>query len=240
MRRSSITVPVYLPDWLFQLLRALKRKVITDRADTSHNGNLLGDRDIEWSWVATQMPSGPGEGLDFGPGELSCLALIAAQRGFNMTAVDLESVHRPYVHPRLRFIQGDILRTPLPTEHFDLVINCSTVEHVGLSGRYGVTEDHPDGDLGAMTRLRSSMKPSGTMLLTIPVGRDAVFAPLHRVYGPERLPRLLDGYIVEKQEYWLKNKLNNWVLSHKEDALTREPQARLYGIGCFVLRRPRD
>ena len=27
---------------------------------------LSGDRYIEWSWVAEQMPSGPGEALDFG------------------------------------------------------------------------------------------------------------------------------------------------------------------------------
>ncbi len=99
--------------------------------------NLSGDRDIEWSWVAAQMPSGPGEALDFGHGG-SHLGLIAAQRGFNVTAVDLEPARWFYQHPCLRFIQGDILRLPLPAGHFDLVINCSTVEHVGLVGRYGV------------------------------------------------------------------------------------------------------
>ena len=109
----------------------------------------------------------------------------------------------------------------------------------GLAGRYGIAEDMSSGDLEALERLRSSMKPGGIMLLTIPVGRDAVVVPLHRVYGLTRLPRLLEGYIVEKEEYWVKNNHNEWRLTEKKDALSREPQEWLYGLGCFVLRRPR-
>jgi len=190
------------------------------------------------------MPSGPGEALDFGTGG-SHLALMAAQRDFNVTAVDLEPVQWPYVHPRLRFIQGDILKLPLPREHFDLVINCSTVEHVGLVGRYGVTENRPDGDLEAMAHLQGLMKPGGVMLLTVPVGQDAVFAPLCRVYGRERLPRLLDGYIVEKEAFWVKDQENCWVQADKETALSFQasagswdPLQNVYALGCFVLRKP--
>jgi glycosyltransferase involved in cell wall biosynthesis/SAM-dependent methyltransferase len=206
--------------------------------------NLAGDRDIEWSWIASQMPLGPGQALDFGPGG-SHLALIAAQRGFQVTAVDLEPVRSPYVHPRLGFIRGDILKLPLPRGHFDLVINCSTVEHVGLASRYGVTEDRPNGDLEAMARLRELMKPGGIMLLTIPVGRDAVFAPLCRVYGRERLLLLLEGYIVEKEAFWVKDRKNRWVQTDRETALDFEATAgswdslqNVYSLGCFVLRKP--
>lgn len=237
MRQVTVRVPVYLPEWLYQILRVLKHKLKTGCGEPRVYLNLLGDRDIEWSWVSSQMPSGPGEALDFGPGG-SHLVLIAARRGFNVTAVDLEPVLWPYIHSRLRFIKGDILRLRLPKEYFDLVISCSTVEHVGLAGRYGVTESRSDGDLEAMTRLRSLMKPGGIMLLSVPVGRDSVFARSHRVYGPERLPKLLDGYVVEREEYWVKNDLNNWILVGKEDALAKEPQERLYGLGCYVLRRP--
>jgi len=198
--------------------------------------NLVGDRDIEWSWISSQMPSGPGEALDFGNGG-SFLGLIAAQRGFYVTAVDLGPVQWPYIHPHLRFIEGDILKLSLPRDHFDLVINCSTVEHVGLSGRYGVTKSCPDGDLEAMMRLRELMKPGGVMLMTIPIGLDTVFPPLHRVYGFKRLPKLLDGYCVDREEYWVKNDSNCWILKDKQEALRHEPLERLYGLGCFVLMR---
>jgi SAM-dependent methyltransferase len=206
--------------------------------------NLLGDRDIEWSWVASQMPAGPGNALDFGNGG-SHLGLIATQRGFTVTAVDLGAVQWPYMHPQLRFVQGDILKLSLPVGHFDLVINCSTVEHVGLVGRYGVSDDRPDGDTEAMARLKELMKPGGVMLLTIPLGQDAAFAPLCRVYGAQRLPRLLDGYAVEKETYWVKDGANRWVICDQATALDFKASAgswdalqNVYALGCFVLCRP--
>lgn len=205
--------------------------------------NLLGDRDIEWSWIAAQMPSGPGQALDFGNGG-SYLPLIAAQRGFTVTAIDLEPVQWPYVYTNLRFIRGDILKTPLPAENYDLIINCSTVEHVGLAGRYSVVDSRSNGDLEAMARLWELLKPGGVMLLTIPVGQDAVFAPLCRVYGRQRLPRLLKNYVVEKEIFWTKDHQNQWILSDQEAALnfkasagSWDPLQNIYALGCFVLKK---
>ena len=205
--------------------------------------NLAGDRDIEWSWVSSQMPSGPGKALDFGPGT-SSLGLMAVQRGFRVIAVDLEPVQWYYFHPELEFIQGDILKLSLPPKHFDLVINCSTVEHVGLAGRYSVAESSPDGDLEAMAHLRELMKPGGIMLLTIPIGQDAVFVPFCRVYGAERLPRLLGGFNVQKEAFWVKDNHNRWILAGRETALNFQtsagswnPLSNIYALGCFVLER---
>lgn len=221
---------------LRHLIRIAGHLLIQLGARATKAPNLTGDRDIEWSWIASQMPPGSGEALDFGPGG-SYLGLVAARRGFNVTAVDLEAVRWYYTHPQLRFVQGNILKLHLPKGHFDLIINCSTVEHVGLTGRYGVKESRPDGDLEAMIYLRELLKPGGIMLVTIPVGHDTVFPPLHRVYGMKRLPKLLEGYTVERDEYWVKNDNNCWVLTDKQEALGREPLERFYGLGCFVLRR---
>jgi hypothetical protein len=73
------------------------------------------------------------------------------------------------------------------------------------------------------------------MLLSVPVGRDAVFSPWHRVYGPERLPRLLDGFAVEASEFWVKDADNRWITAEEATALATQPLERLYGLGCFVL-----
>jgi hypothetical protein len=210
----------------------------TDPIDRSGGIDLEGDRDIEWSWVSSRIPSGPGEALDFGPGG-SHLGLIAARKGLNVVSVDLQPVDWAYKHPGIRFVQGDILDIELPKDYFDVVLNCSTVEHIGLTGRYGVMNLRPEGDMAAMERLRQFMRTDGTMLLTIPIGQDAVFAPFHRVYGPVRLPRLLKGFFIEKEEYWVKDAQNRWVLGDKDEALARKPLEKLYGLGCFVLRRPR-
>jgi hypothetical protein len=82
------------------------------------------------------------------------MGLIAVRKGFNVTAVDLEPVKWFYKHPNFKFIQGDIFKLEFPPTHFDLITNCSTIEYVGLVGRYGVTEFRPDGDIEAMKILK--------------------------------------------------------------------------------------
>ncbi len=199
--------------------------------------NLDGDREIEHSWVAANMSQGPGNALDFGCG-LSWMALLAARKGFEVTAVDLERISWSYEHSQLRFARGDVTDLSLTHDSFDLIINCSSVEHVGVPGRYGVSETQTDGDLEVMKLLRQLLKPGKEMLLTIPVGKDQVFAPRHRVYGPERLPRLLGGWNVIKREYWGKDEINRWTVREEEAALNATPLDHYYGLGLFVLRRP--
>eukprot|EP00928_Gymnodinium_smaydae_P022471 TRINITY_DN18862_c0_g1_i2.p1 TRINITY_DN18862_c0_g1~~TRINITY_DN18862_c0_g1_i2.p1 ORF type:complete len:756 (-),score=90.31 TRINITY_DN18862_c0_g1_i2:108-2375(-) len=76
---------------------------------------------------------------------------------------------------------------------FDVVVSFSGLEHDGL-GRYG-DPINPDGDLAAMREIRACMRPGGVLLLAVPVGAvDNVVYPYHRVYGPVRLPLLLEGY----------------------------------------------
>ncbi len=200
--------------------------------------NLLGDRDIEFSWVVANIPDGPGEALDFGPGK-SYLALVAARKGFKVTALDLRPMTWYYKHPQLSFVQGDLFSTEFQPNHFDLIINCSSIEHVGLAGRYGVSKSYPDGDITAMKVLKGVLKPEKLMLLTIPVGKDQVINPLHRVYGADRLPKLLKGWDVLKEEYWAKNEDNTWVSVDKSLALSREPTDHYYNLGLFVLRYPK-
>jgi len=197
--------------------------------------NLEGDREVEWSWVLSQLGAGPGEVLDFGCGN-SLLSFIAARRGYNVTAIDLQSIYWSYRLPNMRFIKCDILKSPFTNSSFDLIINCSSIEHVGLHGRYE-SEDNLESDITAMALMHELLRPDGIMLLTIPVGCDAVFAPLHRVYGRARLPRLLDQWIIEKREYWIKDDQNRWITVEEAAALDREPSKLCYGLGCFVLRR---
>jgi hypothetical protein len=53
MHRVMITVPICLPGLFYGLLRLLMQKLIS--ADVK----LLGDRDVEWSWISAHIPSGP-------------------------------------------------------------------------------------------------------------------------------------------------------------------------------------
>jgi SAM-dependent methyltransferase len=171
------------------------------------------------------------------------LGLVAAMREFETTALDLSSPEWPYDHPHLSFVKQDILDCTLPEAKFDLIINCSAVEHVGLAGRYYATATRPDGDLEAMRIMHRLLKPDGRMILTVPVGKDQIFAPYCRVYGQNRLPALLDGYHIEEEAFWLKDAANQWVSCTKDSALDFGADAGsgsalrdVYALGCFVLK----
>lgn len=205
--------------------------------------NVLKRWDIEWSWVASQMPSGPGKILDFRSKGCS-LGLLAAQRGFTVTALELETEQWPYVHPQVHFVQGNIFTFPLPIGSFDFIINCSTIAPPDLAKRYNMSEERPDIDLEVMVRLHDLLRPAGIMLLTILIGQDTIVTPMCRVYGIQRLPRLLERYEVEKEVFWIKDEQNCWRLIEKKDALSFETSPGTWEalqpitvLGCFILRK---
>ena len=201
---------------------------------TNGGHSLQGDRWVEWSFCFARMANGPGTTLDFGA-DIGFLSIAAAQRGHDVVAFDRLPSALDYVHPRVRHVQADILSHDFGGEHFDQILNCSSVEHVGLGGRYG-SSDAPAGDLDAMAAMRGLLTPEGHMLLTIPVGRDMVCAPHHRIYGEQRLPLLLDGYAIQEEQFWRKTELG-WTLWERAEALATEGSSAFYSLGLFVLGR---
>jgi SAM-dependent methyltransferase len=238
---AKLTLTFGVPDWLHKILRTAKHSMVPAAAPAI---NLWGDRDIEYSYIASRLPQGPGEALDFGSA-FANLSLHAIQRGWNVTGIDLRPHPIYWKHPDFRFIQGDFLEIAFPSAFFDLILNCSAVEHVGLPGRYDVAAPASDGDLAAMKKMLALLKPDGLMTLTIPIGRDAVIAPLHRVYGSIRLPKLLQGFDIVEQLFWVKNSENVWLPADREAALAyiptgdhADPSRCSYALGCFMLKKP--
>jgi hypothetical protein len=91
---------------------------------------------------------------------------------------------------RLRaFTAAQWRRHPQPV---GAALSISSVEHSGL-GRYGDPLE-PDADLRTMAEIRAMLPPGGLLYLSVPVGLDQVLFNLHRIYGPLRLPLLLEGW----------------------------------------------
>lgn len=208
-------------------MESRRRLIAADGSDS-----LQGDRWVEWSFCFARMADGAGSTLDFGA-DIGFLALAAAQRGHDVIAFDRLPSALDYEHPRVTHVHGDVLTHDFGDRRFDQILNCSSVEHVGLGGRYGSTET-PDGDLDAMAILRSTLAPEGRMIMTIPVGRDMVCAPQHRIYGEQRLPRLLAGYGVLEEQFWAKSG-GAWRPCGREVALATEGSSAFYSLGLFVL-----
>jgi SAM-dependent methyltransferase len=196
---------------------------------------LAGDRTVEWGWTLSRLRRDPGRVLDFGAGT-GFLALAAALAGHEIVAVDLEPSAFDFEHPAIEYRRGDFNEMDIEPRSFDQVLNCSTIEHVGLPGRYDSPAE-ADGDLRAMAKLAELLLPGGNMILTLPVGIDGVFAPYHRVYGAERLPRLLEPFAVQEESWWTKLDGRRWESVARETALATQGSSSFYALGLFVLTR---
>jgi Caenorhabditis protein of unknown function, DUF268 len=215
----------------YSLARASEWGLPKDRLD------LSGDRDVEWAWIGAKMPANAGRVLDLGPAT-SFTPLVASHNAAEVVGFDLTPEPTKFSAPNLRYVQGDILATPIPAPPYDTIINCSTTEHIGLSGRYDNREE-PDGDLRAMTLLRQAMaSPASVMLFTIPVGLDGIYRPYHRVYGKDRLPKVLGDFKLVEDAFFAKiNGENIWQKVARDVALDVQGSHSLYALGLFVLQR---
>lgn len=202
----------------------------------SENGGptLAGDRWVEWSFCLARLADGPGDTMDFGA-DIGFLSLAAAQRGHRVIAFDRLPSSLEYEHDLVTHVQGDILEDAPGDRAFDQILNCSSVEHVGLGGRYG-SPDAPEGDLQAMDIMRGLLAPGGRMIMTVPVGRDMICNPFHRIYGTDRLERLTAGYEVAEEQYWRKPPGEpRWRHVDRAEALSEVGSERFYALGLFVL-----
>jgi SAM-dependent methyltransferase len=219
----------------YHLMRASERL----RAASGGSGSrpaqrtLTGDREIEWTWTLGHVRRGPGRVLDFGSGN-GMMALGTAFAGNDVVAVDLEPEQYLFQPDGIEYVQGDFNVLDFEPSSFDQILNCSSIEHVGLAGRYGAADDL-DGDLRAMEKMARILEPAGDMVLTIPVGLDAVHAPLHRIYGNERLPRLLEHWEVREESYWAKPNGPRFEPVTRDEALAEAGSASYYALGLFVV-----
>jgi len=194
---------------------------------------LVGERDIEWAWSLARLSPTPGRVLDFGAGN-GLLSLAAAFRRHDVVAVDLEPSQFLFRGSAIEYRRGDFNEMLFEPESFDQIINCSSIEHAGISGRYGSPEDE-DGDLRAMDKMASLLRPGGSMILSIPVGLDAVYRPWHRVYGESRLPELLRSYSTRDEQYWAKLDVDLWEPVERDRALSQEGSPSYYALGLYVV-----
>ncbi|CAI5457836.1 unnamed protein product [Closterium sp. Yama58-4] len=115
-------------------------------------------------------------------------AILLAYKAGSITTVDFNKPVADY--PELRL--WSIPELDASDETFDVVASYSSLEHDGL-GRYG-DPLNPDGDRLRMKKIRGLLKPGGLFFLGLPVGNDTLVFNAHRVYGPIRMPLLLEGW----------------------------------------------
>jgi len=87
-----------------------------------------------------------------------------------------------------------------------VAIVVGVIESEGL-GRQGESFD-PEGDIEAMKGMKDILKPSGILILTVPVGMDTLQWNRYRIYGKHRLKKLLQGWKTEVSYGYSEELLN--------------------------------
>ncbi|WP_299395902.1 DUF268 domain-containing protein [uncultured Desulfovibrio sp.] len=130
--------------------------------------------------------------LVYGLAGCNCDALALAAGARRVVAVDYNPPRCD--HPQVDVISmAELKKSALKA---DIAISISSFEHDGL-GRYG-DPLNPDGDLRAMEEAVRHLTPDGLLFLAVPTGPDCLAWNAHRIYGPRRLPLLLEKWTLLK------------------------------------------
>jgi hypothetical protein len=200
---------------------------------------LCGDRCIEYAFVIEQLNSLDRKKtvLDVGCSG-SVLTTAVRALGFRTThGIDL--LPSPVDFPGIKYFCGDFLGTKDLNAHYDIVIFCSSIEHFGLSGRYGSKESN-EADLYALRRAIDLLPSGGVLLLTLPYGVEMTIAPWHRVYNKESnlLKHAFANLEVKAESFFARSVRGPWAPCTEAEAARVVPTSDSYALGMFCFSRP--
>jgi hypothetical protein len=141
------------------------------------------------------------------------LAAILLNNGARDITIVSHEQHLPIIENKKHLHTITINDFISSNAQFDYIFVVSCVQHLGM-GRYG-DELSADMDLLTMKCLHNKLRR--LLFLNVPVGKDYIVWNAHRVYGPKRLPLLLEGFSDTR-----------WVGHSKESLLDQEIEGYPY------------
>jgi len=164
----------------------------------------------------------------------SVLPINLASQGYEVWCIDVRQFEGKGLVQNLKCLVGDVRKTSFENDFFDCVIAVSTLEHIGL-GRYGEWLE-PDGDITAVSEISRILSENGVLLVTLPFGKGETF-PSHRVYNQQRLKTILEGFKVEREDYYSRNKRGFWSPCTKDDLSDIRSLKVEMGLACIKARK---
>jgi SAM-dependent methyltransferase len=180
------------------ILKATTERVFDTPGLPGQYGLGLDERIVEYPWLLSRLPSGPGLLLDAGSalnfGYVLSLPSIASKTVFICT---LAPEQQSYWDWGVSYIYQDLRRTCFRDSHFDYITCLSTIEHIGLDNTRFYTdrpeEIAPGSHLEAIRELARVLKPGGQLYLTVPFGRSANLGWL-QVFSADVLDRAIAAF----------------------------------------------
>ena len=170
----------YTPYKFRELKRVLSGPFDPHRLPAQY-GRWLDERIVEYPWLLSRMPAGPGRLLDAGSVlNFDFLLQQPALKEKDLTIMTLAPEADCFWHYGVSYIYGDLRDTGFRDDYFDFIASISTLEHVGLdntllyTGDASKKENDPASYLSAVRELRRILKPGGSAYFSVPFGRRDV------------------------------------------------------------------
>ena len=126
------------------------------------------ERLVEVPWVLSRLRSGRVLEVGYAFAEPAYIAALVEAGPGELVGVDLAEAEVP----GFETVVADARALPFPDASFDQVLLVSTLEHIGADNEvYGVEGAADDtGRAAALRELRRILRPSGSLLVTVPLG----------------------------------------------------------------------
>lgn len=168
-------------------------------------------RIIEYSFVIQRLnPAPAGRVLDIGcVARLNFLPACLASLGWEVYGIDLREFK--FKWPNFHLICEDITKkTSFSDDFFDHVYAVSTLENIGMGGRYGVNEDDLQANVKTVNEVKRILKKDGTFLVTVSYGKRSITRHMHRIYDQVGLHDLFQNWKIQDESYYVRSKEGYW------------------------------
>ncbi len=168
---------LYAPHKVSELCRVLEMPFDGGKLPPGF-GHMLDERLVEYPWLFSRLPNGPGELLDAGS-VLNHDFILGHERlkGKKITIMTLAPEGHSFWDRGINYVYGDLRHTHFRDDYFDSIVCVSTLEHIGLDNQRfhsGNLDEAEQGGtyLAAVEEFRRTLKPGGRCYITMPFGKN--------------------------------------------------------------------
>ena len=187
-------------------------------------GRWVDERIIEYPWLFSHLPAGPGRLLDAGS-TLNHDYVLAHKKLSNkcITIMTLAPEENCFWQRGISYVYGDLRSTKFRNDVFDSIVSLSVIEHVGLDTRMyapeTTAEPHSEGYLDAVREFRRILTPGGECYITVPFGKYSLRKWLQVFDGP-MIDRVVEAFGPQShtEEYFAYSEAAGWQSATRESA----------------------